>query len=564
MSLSYSTLFKALIPSLFVYSGSLYAATQITAADIGPNGYVITNPGDYVLKDNVNNWQPAASGVAAITIMADGVNLDLNNRTIAQINSASSAKNPAVYIKDASNVNVHHGNLKNLSGPGIYLSCEKAVETPCANIALSQLDIKNAGNNGTYADLDNSFSRPFSGGVVIFGKSTFPGSQTDSFLNNINAVSVDKVSVSDLSNQFPVDAFGQPTGGLNGLSFISVSNLKINKTSCHKVRSNDAGGFLFLGRTDNVEVSKFEGSDVEGERNANGIDSMMNTPTINRRNVDVLVHDSSFEDIRVPALQRNVEGQLVFNPRGNEALGVELNGERFVFRKLRVKKVVNKGPYGNRAIGIQVSGNSVGVVENCHVSEVANYGVGFAVLQTGPTPPAPGRNSRAGGIAVDQTTSVMVKNCDVEDVQNLVDAANIPNPPGGKIDVKAYGFLSNTSNTTFQKCTSRHVSAPNFDFNDPNVGPNTPNGHYVAGFALDGSSTTIINSCQTKHNKQGLFVRTLSPALIIRNLIQANEVGIKDVSTVANVYQLNKIINNDVAIDINNMDGFFDNNVIVN
>lgn len=563
MTFNYSTLVNIALSSLALSSSNLWAAIPITAADIGTNGYVITAPGNYKLAENVLAWTPTAAGVAAITIAADGVNLDLNHRTIAQANATTQQKNPAIHIKDASNIKIHDGTLKNLSGPGIYFSCEKTVQDPCNKIKLNDLEIINAGGNGGYTDLDNSFSRPFSGGIVVFGKSFFPGSQTDPFQNNIKEVSVDKVDVSYLRNRFPVDAFGQPTGGLNGLNFISVSDLKIERSSCHDVYSTDAGGFLFLGRTIDVEVRKFDGSDVTGERNANGVDSMMNTATINRRNVNVLLVDSNFTDINVPALQRNDQNELVFNPRGNEALGVEANAENFIFRRVDVKRVINNGPYGNRAIGIQVAGNSTGLIQNCRVDDVKNSGVGFAVLQTAPTPPAPGRISRAGGIAIDSTSNVIVKNCKVDTIKNLADEVNIPNPPGGKIDVRAYGFQSLSANTTFVKCQSEHVTAPNFDFNNGDVGPNTPNGHYVAGFALDGAANAVaIDSSQSKNNMQGLFVRTTSPVTISSNLIKENDIGIKDISTIANSYQFNKILNNTIAIQITNLGGFADNNII--
>jgi hypothetical protein len=113
--------------------------------------------------------------------------------------------------------------------------------------------------------------------------------------------------------------------------------------------SNDAAACIFLGRTKSVVVRRFLCNGATGDRNANGLDSMANVlePLAIKKNYDVQLEDSSFSNIRATGA------------RGNEALGVELNGEKFVFDRVVVTDVLNDSTtvQGNRAIGFQIVSN---------------------------------------------------------------------------------------------------------------------------------------------------------------------------------------------------------------
>lgn len=101
-----------------------------------------------------------------------------------------------------------------------------------------------------------------------------------------------------------------PAGGQNGMTFASVSNLRVEGSAVSGMTSNDAAACLFLGRTKSVVVRNFDCNGATG-------------------------------------------------PRGNEALGIELNGDKFTFRNLVITDVKNDSTTaaGNRAVGIQINAN---------------------------------------------------------------------------------------------------------------------------------------------------------------------------------------------------------------
>ena len=58
-------------------------AISICQKDIGPTGLIISQPGYYRLKENIE-FNPNADFLAAITIQSSNVTLDLNGKTVSE------------------------------------------------------------------------------------------------------------------------------------------------------------------------------------------------------------------------------------------------------------------------------------------------------------------------------------------------------------------------------------------------------------------------------------------------------------------------------------------------
>ena len=501
-----------LAPFIVSCAGSTRNATVINPSDLVKGNYVISAPGDYRLGGDV-----VVSGIAAgapvIRIAADNVTLDLNRHSISMAPSVSSSRNTGIEINGVSNVTVTNGSLNELSGAGIYLVCDvDPAARRCSNFTFSQLDMRNVGKSGEYGDLGNIFNRPFSGGIVAFGRSTAVPAVGGNWENSIVGVLVSKVTVRNDKTIKHLFAGSPPAGGQNGVTFTSVSNLRVEDSAVSGMTSNDAGACLFLGRTKSVVVRRFDCKDATGDRNANGLDSMANvaSPLAIKKNYDVLVEDSTFANI------------LATGPRANEALGVELNGEKFTFNNLTVSDVKNDNTNveGTRAIGIRIDYNEpsdeISRVSNCTVKNVTQYG----------------RNpdTRAGGISIQRAPPVVVSRCAVSNIANLSTSST---------SIKAFGFRadSGTRKMIFEDNSSDGVTAPAATKSAKAI----PG--YVAGFALVNARADMSRNRSTNAHV-GLFVSKLSTDFGINgNRFECNATGVVDAGT-GRVYSKNMLVGN--------------------
>jgi hypothetical protein len=93
-------------------------AKEQVISTIPSGGYVITQPGKYCLQSN-QLWSPSSSGLAAITVAANNVYLDLNHYTITQ--SADQTAINGITIT-GNNIIVANGTLRNISQYGILVN----------------------------------------------------------------------------------------------------------------------------------------------------------------------------------------------------------------------------------------------------------------------------------------------------------------------------------------------------------------------------------------------------------------------------------------------------------
>jgi len=466
---------------------TMQPAKIIDPQELARGTYVIGAPGHYRLAADAKG-----AGSPAIRIAASNVTLDLGGYAL------STGAGAGIEINGVSNVTVTNGSLREIAGAGILLVCDVAPPARrCSDFSITRLEMRNVGKSGEYGDLDTIFNRPFSGGLIVFGRSTPVPVAGDAWENSITGVTVSRVTVRNDPLLKHLFSGSPPAGGQNGLTFVSVTNLRVEDIGVFGMTSNDAAACIFLGRTKAVAVRRFECNGATGERNANGLDSMSNVqkPLSIKKNYDVRVEDSTFSNIRA------------IGERGNEALGVELNGEKFAFDRVTVTDVVNDSTTaaGNRAIGFQIVSNAeskeVSSVTNCAVRNVTHHGNG--------------KDSRAGGVSIEAAPPIVVRGCSVSNVSNLASAT---------ASIKAFGYRVDpgANKVTFENNSSDNVTAPAV------AKSANPVPGYVAGFAFIGAEVEMSGN-RSSHSHAGLFARKLAPDSSIRgNRFECNRLGVDD------------------------------------
>jgi hypothetical protein len=466
---------------------TMQPAKIIDPQELARGTYVIGAPGHYRLAGDAKG-----AGSPAIRIAASNVTLDLGGYAL------STGAGAGIEINGVSNVTVTNGSLREIAGAGILLVCDVAPPARrCSDFSITRLEMRNVGKSGEYGDLDTIFNRPFSGGLIVFGRSTPVPVAGDAWENSITGVTVSRVTVRNDPLLKHLFSGSPPAGGQNGLTFVSVTNLRVEDIGVFGMTSNDAAACIFLGRTKAVAVRRFECNGATGERNANGLDSMSNVqkPLSIKKNYDVRVEDSTFSNIRA------------IGERGNEALGVELNGEKFAFDRVTVTDVVNDSTTaaGNRAIGFQIVSNAeskeVSSVTNCAVRNVTHHGNG--------------KDSRAGGVSIEAAPPIVVRGCSVSNVSNLASAT---------ASIKAFGYRVDpgANKVTFENNSSDNVTAPAV------AKSANPVPGYVAGFAFIGAEVEMSGN-RSSHSHAGLFARKLAPDSSIRgNRFECNRLGVDD------------------------------------
>lgn len=131
--------------------GTCAAAIAITQKKIGSTGYVINESGLYCLAEDVV-FDPAADGLAAITINADFVTLDFSQHVLTQsTDSFTNFDNTnAVVITPTHNyVTVRNGTIQLFSNMGIYAQGVNLSPTSHKGILIDDMTVLNCGKLAT-------------------------------------------------------------------------------------------------------------------------------------------------------------------------------------------------------------------------------------------------------------------------------------------------------------------------------------------------------------------------------------------------------------------------------
>ena len=109
---------------------------SICQRDVGPTGLVITAPGYYRLKENIE-FNPNADFLAAITIQSSNVTLDLNGKTLSESAlgfAAFDTTQGIVIASGSNNVTIKNGKVKGFSDTGILAASVNPIPLPSEHI----------------------------------------------------------------------------------------------------------------------------------------------------------------------------------------------------------------------------------------------------------------------------------------------------------------------------------------------------------------------------------------------------------------------------------------------
>lgn len=116
----------------------------ICQKDVGRSGLIISTPGYYRLKENIE-FNPNADFLAAITIQSSNVTLDLNGKTVSEsgIGFATFDATQGIVIASGSNfVTVKNGKVKGFSDNGILAASINAIPLPSEHVGIVFANLK--------------------------------------------------------------------------------------------------------------------------------------------------------------------------------------------------------------------------------------------------------------------------------------------------------------------------------------------------------------------------------------------------------------------------------------
>lgn len=285
-------------------------------------------------------------------------------------------------------------------------------------------------------------------------------------------------------------SFANSLGGCNGITLYRVTQALLSDLVVSDIKSNDASCCVFIGDVRGLKLNRSFFSSVYGDRNANGIDSMLLVPN----------YDLTFEDLDI----------FDIISLRNEALGFEVNGYNIIAKRMNVYNVsVLASSNSNRAVGILAQHDS-GYFEDCTVINVT-----FSGTTLRPEAHAAGFEALAGN------KLNTFKNCIAKNISTL----------GVALYSAGFSDITGTGNMWID-CISDNVFA---------LSTNT----VVSGFLLNGTSRSTVKESISKESAgsgsnsvlgtdgQGISVISTANTLTIENnrVLHNRGVGINDQST---------------------------------
>ena len=195
------------------------AGNTITQNDVGTAGFTISVPGAYRLCENII-FSPLIAA-AAITISADNVSLDLNNKTISQGNLTSGVLGIVVDMGHTG-IAIHNGSIVGMSDSGIQLMSGND------DINIDGLIVNECGDYGLTATLVDS--------LII---------KNDEFSENINS----GMLISSCNKVCIVSTVANSNGG-DGFELVGTGNYYVVQ-DC-KALNNTNNGFNMVNLFDSV------------------------------------------------------------------------------------------------------------------------------------------------------------------------------------------------------------------------------------------------------------------------------------------------------------------------
>lgn len=211
-----------LIHSILIFSAALCASSQYTIplvpAQINNRGYfVITQPGNYILTDNLNfyptGYTDGASipNNASISIICDNVHINLNGNTISHISSKDGSE---LTTDNIAGISIAEGGLKNITIENGIFNRITGSAILCgygaSNITLKNITITHCG----------------SAGIKFVGD--------DNPIAYIQNVLIANCAISNCNGTLVAEGFylGDSNGDACGIDMSYVFNSSISATTC--------------------------------------------------------------------------------------------------------------------------------------------------------------------------------------------------------------------------------------------------------------------------------------------------------------------------------------------
>ncbi len=453
------------------------------------HGFVINKPGKYVLTENVNSQRPQN----AIIVRASDVVIDLNGFTISGKDIAPTG----IVVRDAKNVVIKNGALKNFTVNGIHINRSREV-------ALQKiLVLQNGSPTGPN----------YTGGLAIFNTS-----DVNIRNSNLNGNFHFGLGMSGVSNVNFIRNNVTNTRGFPDTSFFGNSAFGIY------VSSEDATG-PFSAPSTNLNISDSTIENTTGGDTAFGvfIASLELGPNPVEPNSNIVVNNCIINNTKQTNVIPTVGTLAPFlggvTVRG--AFGVNI--KNCIVDTLT--GVATTDSPTSHIVGIELTVSDQATIEGCSVSNVtaiANYVNGIDIEGSG--------------------NDITINNCQIYKVINnsvnpnhfamgygLVKPLNIPT-------VDAVG-----TGTIIQNSIAQRVLGPN--------------GATAAGVLISNETDLVVEDSIFNNNSNGILVADLlSPTLVSsnnlikRNIVDGNTLyGISDTTTANNAYYGNSARSNGSA-----------------
>ncbi|HTR88202.1 MAG TPA: right-handed parallel beta-helix repeat-containing protein [Reyranella sp.] len=208
-------------------------------SSIPPQGILLTTPGTYTFAGPLN-WTPPAAPGAAITIVGNGIVLDMMGFALTASVSDLAQIVSGIYVFGSSNVTIRNGTLANMGYLGIgadVVSNLTLDRVTVSGVGFDNLFVRNACPAGIH--IDHASQPTLTGCVVQDMNVTSDSSAGIQILNTIGGT-VSGCTVSNLVNN---------DGSVQGYSTIASAGLTTTNCTAENLRTHFNGNVMTLGHT---------------------------------------------------------------------------------------------------------------------------------------------------------------------------------------------------------------------------------------------------------------------------------------------------------------------------
>jgi len=372
---------KLIIVCTILITFPLHAATPATsssptthyiyASTIGTSGYAITEPGYYVLTENIP-FSPGGAATA-ITIESNFVTLDMNHHTI-YLNDGSATCRGIEIDPSLHNITIKNGKLSGFTGYGL-ISDASSTGKGIFNIKIENLDITNAScNSAVY--IEGNSTNGDAHDILFSGCTITEIAATSITFYMVQANNITVIN-SKINNNTPTGTHVACTPATN-CRFI---NCEISNNS-----STNAANMLNTGQhgavVDNCIISGNTGLNTLRGIVISGTSIIKNCIVSGNSTVGLLHNILLASNLR----GGHVENCIVADNESttNHAYGIYIDNSANLYfgtivKDCEVQNITAIGTSGDDAFGIRLDHADRCLVENCMVLSVTGWDIGDGI-----------------------------------------------------------------------------------------------------------------------------------------------------------------------------------------